>query len=74
VTVIVPIRAEIMAILQRLNGGGITVVRVTHEDDIARHASRVITFRDGRVWADTPVANPTDAEAELATRVEETVA
>ncbi len=63
-----------MAILQRLNGGGITVVPVTHEDDIARHASQVITFRDGRVRADTPVANPTDAEAELATRVEEAVA
>jgi ABC-type lipoprotein export system ATPase subunit len=52
----------------------ITVVLVTHEDDIARHASRVITFRDGRGRADTPVANPTDAEAELATRVEEAVA
>jgi len=49
-------------------------VPVTHEDDIARHASRVITFRDGRVRADTRVADRTDAEAELASRVEEAVA
>jgi putative ABC transport system ATP-binding protein len=56
---------EIMAILQRLNRRGITVVLVTHEDDIARYASRIVTFRDGRVRADTPVATPTDAEAVL---------
>jgi putative ABC transport system ATP-binding protein len=58
---------EIMAILQRLNRQGITVVLVTHEDDIARFAGRVVTFRDGRVRADTPVAEARSAEALLAT-------
>jgi ABC-type lipoprotein export system ATPase subunit len=47
---------------------------VTHEEDIARYASRVITFRDGRLRTDTPVAAPTDAEAVLPALVEEAAA
>ncbi len=62
---------EIMAILQRLNRRGITVVLVTHEDDIARYASRVVAFRDGKLRTDTPVASPLDAEAILPTLTEE---
>jgi putative ABC transport system ATP-binding protein len=65
---------EIMAILQRLNRRGITVVLVTHEDDIARYASRVVAFRDGRLRSDTPVRTPVDAEAVLPGLVEEAVA
>ena len=49
---------EIMAILQRLNRRGITIVLVTHEDDIAQFASRIVAFRDGRLRSDTPVAGP----------------
>jgi putative ABC transport system ATP-binding protein len=58
---------EIMAILQALNRGGITIVLVTHEDDIARYASRVVSFRDGRLREDRAVVAPQDAEALLAT-------
>ncbi len=65
---------EILAILQRLNRGGLTVVLVTHEDDIARYATRIVTFRDGRLRGDTPVPNPTDAAAVLPTLVEEVAA
>lgn len=43
---------EVMALLQRLNREGITIVLVTHEPDMAAHASRTITFRDGRVVSD----------------------
>jgi len=46
---------EIMAIFQELNQAGITVVLVTHEADIARHAQRAISIRDGRVERDEPV-------------------
>ncbi len=43
---------EVMALLQALNREGITIVLVTHELDIADHAMRTISFRDGRVVAD----------------------
>ncbi len=58
---------EIMAVFQQLNRSGITVVLVTHEADIARHARRVLTFRDGRVIADELVGEPTDARRLLPT-------
>src|SRR5881628_2114513 len=58
---------EIMEILQRLNRDkGITIILITHEHDIAEYGHRVITFRDGRVVSDQPVANRRDAAAELA--------
>ena len=65
---------EIMAILQRMNRRGITIVLVTHEDDIAQFASRIVVFRDGRLRSDTPVAAPADAEAVLPTLAEEVAA
>ncbi len=65
---------EIMAILQRMNRRGITIVLVTHEDDIAKFASRIVVFRDGRLRSDTPVAAPADAEAVLPTLGEEVAA
>lgn len=43
---------EIMAIFQRLNNEGKTVVIVTHENDIAQHAKRVLRFRDGLLESD----------------------
>ncbi len=43
---------EIMALLQQLNRQGMTIVVVTHENDVAGFASRLITFRDGRVRSD----------------------
>ena len=49
---------EIMALFQELGRSGITVILVTHEPDIAEHASRVIVFKDGRLQTDqrrTPV-------------------
>ena len=63
-----------MAIFQRLNRRGITVVLVTHEEDIAQYASRIVTFRDGRIRSDAPVSVPADAESVLSTRAEEAVA
>ncbi len=43
---------EIMQVFADLHGQGQTVVMVTHEADIAAHAARVVTLRDGLVAAD----------------------
>jgi len=43
---------EVMAVFQRLNDGGKTVVLITHEPDIAEYARRIVVFRDGRVVED----------------------
>ncbi len=58
---------EVLALLQELNRKDrITIVLVTHERDIAACASRVITFRDGRVLTDITQEKPLDAAAALA--------
>lgn len=53
---------EIMAIFQRLNEEGVTVLIVTHEPDIAEHTKRIMTFADGYLTSDTKVENPLNAE------------
>ncbi|QBD83340.1 ABC transporter ATP-binding protein [Ktedonosporobacter rubrisoli] len=62
---------EIMAILQALHRQGLTIVLVTHEPDIAAHASRRIVFRDGHLIRDEPVPDPRDAQAEWAALAEQ---
>ncbi len=57
---------EIMTIFQRLNDEGRTVVMVTHEPEIARHARRIVRFHDGRVVGDEAVAHRLDAAQLLA--------
>ncbi len=42
---------EVLAIFDELHRSGMTVVMVTHEDDVAARAERVVHFRDGRVLA-----------------------
>jgi putative ABC transport system ATP-binding protein len=45
---------EIMEMLGRLNDAGKTIIMVTHEDDIAEHAKRIIRMRDGVIIDDGP--------------------
>jgi putative ABC transport system ATP-binding protein len=47
---------EVMKLLVALNDAGRTVVVITHEEDIARHAKRIIRLLDGRIVSDEPVA------------------
>jgi ABC-type lipoprotein export system ATPase subunit len=52
-------KVEIMHLLVELNRSrGITVVMVTHESDIAEFASRIVSFRDGKVETDRQVERP----------------
>jgi len=48
---------EILEIFQNLNEQGLTVVLVTHEQDIAQFAKRILIFRDGKLRSDRPVTN-----------------
>jgi putative ABC transport system ATP-binding protein len=58
---------EVLGLLQELNRTeGITIVLVTHEPDIAACASRVVTFRDGRIRSDERNAEQVDALKALA--------
>ena len=44
--------AEIMALFDELNSRGNTIVLVTHEEDIAAHARRIVRLKDGKIWDD----------------------
>jgi putative ABC transport system ATP-binding protein len=48
---------EIMALFDQLHAGGNTVLLVTHEPDIATHASRRVTLRDGKIVSDTATSS-----------------
>ncbi|HMU40438.1 MAG TPA: ABC transporter ATP-binding protein [Pseudomonadota bacterium] len=46
---------EVMALLQKLNAEGLTILLVTHEPDIAAFAKRLLVVKDGRIRKDEPV-------------------
>lgn len=54
---------EIMEMLGRLNDAGKTIIMVTHEEDIADHAKRIIRMRDGQIIEDGPSPRMLQAES-----------
>ena len=48
--------AGILELFEQLHREGQTIIMVTHEEDIARHATRILRMRDGKVWSDRPSA------------------
>ena len=56
---------SILALFQSLNRAGRTIVMVTHDEHVARHATRILRLQDGALVADEPVAAGEDAQAML---------
>jgi ABC-type lipoprotein export system ATPase subunit len=54
----------VMGILQKLNLEGRTIILVTHENDTASHAQRIIKLKDGQIVSDLKVANRKMAQAD----------
>jgi len=59
---------EVMGIFQELNEQGLTVLLVTHESDIAEHARRLVTFKDGLLLSDVSPSRRRLAREELRER------
>jgi putative ABC transport system ATP-binding protein len=57
---------EIMALFQSLGRAGMTIVLVTHEEDIASFSARLLSMRDGKLVSDRP-QQPASAERALET-------
>lgn len=56
---------DIMALFQKLNRSGCTIVLVTHDPQIAAHCKRVARIEQGQIVSDDLVAHPRDAAVEL---------
>jgi putative ABC transport system ATP-binding protein len=55
----------ILALFQALNHAGRTIVMVTHDEQVARHARRILRLQDGALIGDEPVTKPSNAHAAL---------
>jgi putative ABC transport system ATP-binding protein len=53
---------EVMQLFQELNTEGVTIILVTHEDEVARYAKRVVELRDGQIIKD--ITQEPDSAAE----------
>ena len=62
---------EVLALFQDLHREGISIVLVTHEQQVAEHAQRIVRLMDGQVVIDRRIAQPLDAQTVLAQMVAE---
>jgi putative ABC transport system ATP-binding protein len=56
---------EIMALFQKLNTSGITIIIITHEPDVAQFARRIMRFKDGQLVEEEINSTPINAETML---------
>ena len=52
--------AEILDLFDDLNQQGVTIVMVTHEEEVAQRARRIVRLRDGQIESDDRIRNPSD--------------
>ena len=64
---------EIMLMLEKLNDAGKTIIMVTHEQDIAEHARRIIWMKDGNIISDGPSPRVIAERAQAAREAEDAV-
>jgi putative ABC transport system ATP-binding protein len=64
---------EILALFNELHRQGQTIIMVTHEPDVARHARRVVRMRDGKVVSDLPSDQDASAASAVDARIESPV-
>ena len=62
---------DVMSVFQDLNDQGMTILLVTHEEDISRYAKRIVHVKDGHIYADEPVTRRLSAKKVLETMKEE---
>ncbi|MBN1560985.1 ABC transporter ATP-binding protein [candidate division KSB1 bacterium] len=62
---------EVMSVFQELNGQGITVLLVTHEEDISQYTKRIVYMRDGHILRDQKIEKPVSARQDLEKKMEE---
>jgi len=65
---------EILAIFKRLHRDGRTIIIVTHDEQVAEHADRIIVLKDGKIEEDRRVLQPQDAEKECTQQGEQEAA
>lgn len=59
---------EILELFDKLNQAGTTIVMVTHEEDVAKRARRIVRLRDGMLESDVRVREPAEPNAETASQ------
>lgn len=62
---------DIMQLFERIYGSGNTIIVVTHEEDIAQHARRIVRLRDGKIERDEVNLHPVHAGAEELQRLQQ---
>ena len=62
---------SIMELFDQLHQQGQTIILVTHEEDVARHAKRIIRMKDGKVYSDLPIEQDRAANSSAGTKSKE---
>src|SRR5207248_3737257 len=57
---------EVLALLKKLHAEGRTIILITHAENVAQHAGRIVRIQDGRIIEDTGMVNDDEPVENLA--------